>query len=408
MSDASFGSWSVDQSPIRIEYSLVVIEEIRHDVTEGFQRLSRGGIEVGGVLYGTREGRTLRILTMRPISCEHARGPGFLLSDADRKALEQRLAEDQRDPSLDGFVCAGWFISHTRSEVNLAEADLDLYNEYFAAPWQVTMVVRPGRGGSMRAGFFVREADGNVNGDQSYQEFNFPDRLAGVLDHKTDRRSGTDRRRGFRRERDESPEPTAPAPRRETPFPGFGAADPQYLPSPPPARKWPWLVVWGVLVVSLAYFGLRVFNAEAGPLPVSLALVEKEGLLNIEWNRTARPVTAAAKGTLAIVDGKETRNIALTPSDLASGRFAYQRKTGDIEVRLTVESADGVTVQEASRYLGQSPVKVVPDELMQFETRRAQMGAEVKRLQEQNGAQAQRIQQLERTLRILQNRLGVK
>ncbi len=44
------------------------------------------------------------------------------------------------------------------------------------------MVVHPGRSGTMRAGFFVREADGSVKGERSYQEFNFPDRMAGVLD----------------------------------------------------------------------------------------------------------------------------------------------------------------------------------------------------------------------------------
>jgi len=45
--DTHFGSWTVAESPLTIEYSLVVIEEIRHVVTEGFQRLSRGGLEVG-------------------------------------------------------------------------------------------------------------------------------------------------------------------------------------------------------------------------------------------------------------------------------------------------------------------------------------------------------------------------
>src|SRR5882724_9071938 len=45
MSDVKFASWSVSESPITIEYSLILIEEIRHAVAEGFQRLSRGGIE---------------------------------------------------------------------------------------------------------------------------------------------------------------------------------------------------------------------------------------------------------------------------------------------------------------------------------------------------------------------------
>src|SRR6266571_4441321 len=92
MSDPSFASWSVAESPITIEYTLVVLEEIRRAVTEGFQRLSRGGLEVGGVLYGSREDRTVRVLAIRPIACEHARGPGFLLSDHDAADLANQLA----------------------------------------------------------------------------------------------------------------------------------------------------------------------------------------------------------------------------------------------------------------------------------------------------------------------------
>jgi len=94
MNDVKLGSWSVDGCPITVEYSLVVIEEIRREVTGGVQRLSRGGIEVGGVLYGTREGSAVRIVAMRPIACEHARGPGFLLSDKDRVELNDQLLGD--------------------------------------------------------------------------------------------------------------------------------------------------------------------------------------------------------------------------------------------------------------------------------------------------------------------------
>ena len=127
MSDTKFGSWSVAESPISIEYSLVVIEEIRHEVAEGFQRLSRGGIEVGGVLYGTRDGRTVRVLAMRPVACEHARGPAFLLSDRDRVALNEQLVRDKDEPNLEGLISVGWFLSHTRSEIALTESDLEVY-----------------------------------------------------------------------------------------------------------------------------------------------------------------------------------------------------------------------------------------------------------------------------------------
>src|SRR5580700_7138006 len=151
MSEARFGSWSASQSPVTIEYSLVAIEEIRQEVSEGFQRLSRGGVEVGGILYGSRDGRTVRVTAIRPIACEHARGPAFQLSDTDREMLSEQLECEPEDPHLADLICVGWFVSHTRSGIALTDLDQEIFSKYFPAPWQVTLVIRPGRGGTMRA-----------------------------------------------------------------------------------------------------------------------------------------------------------------------------------------------------------------------------------------------------------------
>src|ERR1051326_1476250 len=184
MGNVTFGTWSVEASPVTIEYSLVVVEEVRHEVAEGFQKLSRGGIEVGGLLYGVREDQTIRIMAIRPIACEHASGPAFRFSERDRATLRDQLKQDPEDPRLEGLVCVGWYVSHTRTEIALAESDQEIFSPYFGEPWQVTLVVRPSRGGNMRAGFFVREPDGTIHASQSYLEFNFPDRLAAVFEHR--------------------------------------------------------------------------------------------------------------------------------------------------------------------------------------------------------------------------------
>ncbi|HTB13182.1 MAG TPA: hypothetical protein VK752_16480 [Bryobacteraceae bacterium] len=419
MSDAKLAAWTVAESPITIEYSLIVIEEIRHTVAEGFQRLSRGGIEVGGILYGTREGRTVRILAMRPIACEHARGPAFLLSDKDRMVLNQQLTADAEDPHLEGLISVGWFLSHTRSEISLSDSDLELYSIFFPAPWQVTLVVRPGRGGSMRAGFFVREADGTVKSESSYLEFNFPDRLAGVLDRAPATRP--ERVQGERRlnvmprsEAFQSSLGAVAAARREMPPPRevapptFGQPTQEYVPSPPPKKKWPWLVGWAVLVILGAVFGLRYWMLKPAQEPISLAVVEHDGELRIEWNHNARPVTAALHGTLVINDGSNTQTFALSPRELTTGNYMYQRKTGDVEVRMSVEDSDGGKVQEASRFLGQPPVKVDPNELSDLQKKREELEGEVQRLTRENRAQQDRIQQLQRIVQIMQARSGGK
>lgn len=404
MSDVRFGSWSAAESPVAIEYSLVLIEEIRHEVAEGVQKLSRGGMEVGGVLYGSRDGRTVSALAMRPIACEHARGPAFLLSDVDRAALHRQIEEDEADPRLEGMICVGWFLSHTRSEILLTDSDLEIFTEFFGAPWQVTLVVRPGRGGSMRAGFFVREADGTVKSEASYLEFNFPDRLAGVLDRPPRSERGSERRPHVYSRNEGSALPAASRrelPRSLSPL-SLETAD---LPVPAPARsKWPWLLAWAVVVIVAAALGIRYWMPKPATDPIALAVTERDGQLQIEWNKSAKPVVGAAHGELAIVDGKDTRTVALTPQDLARGNFEYQRKSGDIEVRLKVESPVGQTTEEASRFLGRPVDRAEPNELRDLQQQRDDLQNQVNRLTQQNATQQERIQELERTLRIMQAR----
>ncbi len=419
MSDTRFSSWTVPESPITIEYSLIVIEEIRHAVAEGFQRLSRGGIEVGGILYGMRDGRTVRVLAMRPVACEHARGPAFLLSDKDRKVLNEQLVSDAEDPHLEGLISVGWFLSHTRSEISLSDSDLELYSIFFPAPWQVTMVVRPGRNGSMRAGFFVREADSTVKSDSSYLEFNFPDRLAGALDRgavQRPERAQPERRlnvmprpEGFQGTTGASGALAAARRdlfQREITPPTFGQQrQPQYVPSQPPRKKWPWLVGWAVLVIVAAVFGLRYWMSKPVQEPIGLAVVEHEGQLRMEWNHSAMPVTSAVRGTLVINDGSNTKTFTLTPKDLTAGSYTYQRQTGDVEVRMSVEDSEGTKVQEASRFVGQPPVRVDPNELGDLKQKRDDLQSQVDRLQRENRAQEEKIQQLERTVQIMQTRV---
>ena len=409
MSEIRFGEWAPAESPVKVEYSLVVIEEIRHQVAEGFQRLSRGGIEVGGILYGTRDGSTVKILAVRPIACEHARGPAFLLSDKDRKALNEQIAADAADPQLEGMVSIGWFLSHTRSDIMLSDSDQEIFSIFFPAPWQVTMVVRPGRGGVMRAGFFVREADGTVNAERSYLDFNFPDRLAGVLAAPGSRlperlpdRTLPERRMNVM----PIGQAAAAAARAEYPRPVEEFQAPNFMPSPPPKKKWPWLLGWAAVVIVAAMFGYKAWIGKPVEEPVGLSVVEREGQLRIEWNRTAHPVSAAVRGTLVINDGKNTRTFALAPRELATGSYTYARETGDVEVRLQVEDADGAKMQEASHFLGQAPVKTDPAELTDLKAKRDELEAEVERLTKENRAQEEKIQELQRTLQIMQARSG--
>ena len=437
MSEVKFGTWSVASTPLTIEYSLVVIEEIRHEVAEGFQKLSRGGIEVGGLLYGVHDGKTVRITAIRPSACEHANGPAFRLSERDRAVLADQMKQDREDPRLNGLVCAGWYVSHTRTEITLSDSDREIFSTYFHQPWQVALVIRPVRGGNMRAGFFVWEPDGTVNASQSYLEFSFPDRLA-AFDHRAEYRGSFAERKAPERR----PEPR-PAVRPVEQLVSRPAAEPvAYSPSSAPAsstittlfgdaapaselldrgiapehsgpkkksaaKKWFGAVSALIIVAALAAAGARYFAVVPVNQTIGLTVLERDGQLDIAWNRAATPVAKAVRATLDITDGTQSRTIPLTPADLALGKFSYKRETGDIQVRMNVEDADGKRVPEASRFLGPPPSQGNADELKALEQRRDELEAEVARLKQSNDQQTQRIQQLERTLKILQTRPGV-
>lgn len=411
MSEARFVSWSAAESPVTIEYSLVVIEEIRHEVSEGFQKLSRGGVEVGGVLYGARDGRTVRILAMRPISCEHALGPAFQLSDADKQGLEQQLEQSAEDPRLADLTCLGWFVSHTRSEIMLNEGDQEIYASYFGAPWQITLVIRPGRGGSMRAGFFVREADGTVRSEASYQEFNFPDRLAGVLDRPAraerpaERPAATRGHTVYYRESGAVPARRAP-PQVPAQLPG-----PQLLPAPPPRSKWPWLLAWAVAVFAIVGLAVRYFVlTPAAETPLDLSVLERNGQLQISWNNTAKPLSSAVRGQLIVTDGQVPHTLPLTQEELARGTYSYQRTSDDVEVRMSVENSGGDrTDSKTTTFLSPAPVKPADDDKIKaLEQERDALQAQVNKLKSENSTQADRILQLERNLKVLETRLGVQ
>jgi len=407
MGDPQYESWSAGDSPIAIEYSLVVLEEIRHEVNQGLQKFSRGGVDVGGILYGSRDGRKIRVSAIRMIACGHTNGPSFILSEQDQAVLTQQLAEDASDPHLEGLICLGWFVSHNRGEIALTESDVNLYSHFFHDPWQVTLVIRPGRGGTMKAAFFVWEPDGTVRADRSYKEFNLPDRLSAVP-LPGNRERGGESRGGFR----SLPAlnvPTRTEPRTSGPaVSSFDAS--QYVPMPAPAeaRRWPWIAAGALVAIVLAVVAWNYYSVPPLPPSLGLVMIEREGQLQIEWDPTSSPILLGAQGELNISDGGESQTVSLSPAGLASGKFVYARKTGDVEVRMAVTTTNRQRVEEASRFLGRPPEAPKSDELdaIQVETKRLQ--TENARLKRENGRQAQRVQELERTVLILQSRLGIK
>jgi hypothetical protein len=335
---------------------------------QGLQKLARGGLEEGGVLWGTLAGGRLSIAAMRPIECEHARGPAFLLSDVDRERLRAALAHP--DAELRGLKPLGWWVSHTRSEIRLNPGDLEIFNEFFPAPLQATLVVKPALHQPSRAGWFLRDTLGAVEGARSLEEFDLRIRGRGVFGPAPERTPVVIPRREHPpdpplvwealAEPAPPPAPVVPAipprapVRRPEPveLPKFLTAQPE---PPAPWKRFLWVALLvAALLGGSGYAGVAYWRWRY-PEALGLQVVERDAQLQIQWDRNSSLVRSARGGAVQIRDGEQVKTLALEPGQLRSGSLTYARRTGDVEIKLTVDLEEGRVRQESTRFLGQPP-----------------------------------------------------
>ena len=370
---AEAGRWGADATPVRIEYALTVLERIRAEAVEGFCRFPRGGVEIGGVLFGNADGDLIRILDARPVPTEYAFGPSYTLSEKDQAGLRAMLEAAHTDPELTGMIPVGWYHSHTRSEVLLSLQDCEVHDRYFPGGRQVALVVKPEPFGSARAGFFVREHDGSVRTEGTYQEFVIP---VPARPRKPALEVATPppRREPLRAEPELKPEPEPPPPAPavtvavETPVPVRPAAA-----APPPAPEpiepvpagtrtswWVWAAGVAVLTaVAAVYFAPRLFRAPVVRPALGLRVVDSGGRLQISWRRDILPATEAQHASLRIVDGGENVSVPFDADLLEQGALEYPRRSDNVEVQLRIERPGGGDQEESVHFLG-TPVTAAP------------------------------------------------
>lgn len=408
-----FRSWGVEGHAMQIEYAVAALEEVCANAVDGLFRFRHGGMEVGGVLFGTAAGDRVRILTYRPLGCEHAFGPRFVLSERDRAALKELLYAPRREPGLRGLEPVGWYHSHTRSGVELSPRDLEIYDSYFPQRWQVALVVRPDNYGPARAGFFFRERSGTVHGEYSYEEFTSLARRHGLVAEGNGEAHPAEAA---------PPEPqpsTAQAPPEPQPrearaphAPGPAAAagggeaeaelEPLEIPSfaraqPWHGKKWVWALLAAALV-SAAAFGAVQYYIQSAPQPsLALWVADVGGQLLIEWDRGAKPIREAQSATLEIQDGNQRVTRTLEKEMLRQGSIDYQRIADVVDVRLRIKRHDR-DVEELIRFIGQPVERGRTAEDAAAARHRDELKAEVDALKTELGAKDAQIRRLRNRL----------
>jgi proteasome lid subunit RPN8/RPN11 len=415
--DGSFGSWSTPEIGLTIEYPFEVMEEIRTAVCDGHQRLAHGGLEVGGVLFGTRRDTSIRLLTWRPIFCEHALGPSLRLSTRDRAELARLLEVAKSDPDLRGLNSLGWFVSHTRSNLSLSTADVEIYDNFFPALWQVTLILQPTDAGPTRAGFFGRETDGSLRMESSYLEFEVeplkflketsqrelvkPSLAKGAIPSEPSSSFGSEAKL----------EPSSISERKRLPI--------QVRPTV--RERWIWETA---LSLALVIIGLLLKDRYLSPPDHSsfpFRVYDAGDSVRVEWDSNAALIRSARLAVLDIKDGNEKKRFALSDEQLRDGNMKYVRKSDDLEMRMIVFPGKQAGIQQFVRLVNPqaassvklqakeetSPPKAALDSIRP-PAEPDQLDDQVKQLKEELGKQSVRANRLQEVVRILQNRIAIE
>lgn len=329
-----------------VECTTAVLEDLRRLAVQGFVAFGHGGLEVGGVLYGVREGDRLSIQAAAELPCEHALGPGFTLSDTDRQALGQLLLAPA------GLECVGWYRSHTRSGLDLDAGDRDLFEQFFADRTSVGLVLKPTHWGQSAAAFYARRTNGEVL-TSPQRDFTIDPLKSGQGEKEEPVAS-------------EAPELAA---KRPSPFPAAWA-DTMVWPdaaawgaaaSPPRARAWRRagaVVLAAAAILTIYYFGW-LHHARKLALQV---YATSPGQVRIEWNHNSLPVAKAEYGRLEIHDGSAERTFPLDRSQLQFSSIDYVQKSSRITVSLRIKPRRGAAVEESVEFVGPvEPAAAVAD-----------------------------------------------
>lgn len=418
--EQDLASWQPEGGLPRIDYSRAVMEELRVYAEEGFQKIPHGGIEVGAVLLGEHTADSVRVLEWRPMACDHARGPGFALSDHDREALRAQLARCGSADELRGLTIVGWCHTHTRSKIFLSDEDLQIHNEFFSEPWQIALVMRPQKDQPPLAGFFCRDGSGVMAAEASALEFTVtPDisqslkprrpsaaspEASRLTSGRPDALSSSRPGNGGRQGRPMFREQSSPQQHQRVPLPeetsgerrlfasagtaGTATAAAPALASPPaPTHQPPSAARDGLAAASLEPAGDSLTATAAFPRPamwaaIALLVVAAVGTagylwtlsqsartaslkveesdrssLMISWDLTSPLVSTADRAMLRIVDGGVERLVPLSSAVVRGGSVTYLREADDVDIRLSLFREDQLTGTESAHFVGSQPVE---------------------------------------------------
>jgi proteasome lid subunit RPN8/RPN11 len=340
--------WRIPELGLEFELPVTLIADLIAAAKEGFNRFPRGGLEVGGVLFGRREGARVRVMAARSVACKHLLGPSFTLTSEEHEELAALLVQARQDPQLAGLIPVGWYHSHTRSGLIYTDADAHLHNRHFSQAWQFGLLLRPEVGKPTQIALFVRTKDGEL-----------PLRPALVVQEDSlaaGAAAGNEQLENQPESGPSEPGGSGPKllPRQRSKV--LWAASAALAALAAAALGWPALLRadWGASWQRIVDYWWPQREPE-DQRPFQLALAAEGGRVTVSWNPAAPGFRSARDVKLEVRDGAEGRELTLDAAAVARGSLTLARNSDHVTVTLSVAGGAGGSPQETAHLVGSAP-----------------------------------------------------
>jgi len=141
-------------------------------------------------------------------------------------------------------------------------------------------------------------------------------------------------------------------------------------------------------------------------LPLSVFEIDRDGQLQITWDRNSAGIKDAAYGVLEINEsGAAPKAIQLDSGNLQTGTFTYARAADKAEIKLIIHRTTGPELRESTSFLGRLPERKSGDEAEEAKQREADALRQRDEMAKQLDSQAAKTRKLEKDMEAMRQEM---
>lgn len=325
--------WRADGDSLAVEFSRLVLEQIRQACFAASSSQAPDRHAIGGVLLGTRLGTFRRVLGWQMIERGCATGQPFQLNEEEEIRLRKQLKESSRN----GMETVGWFASRTRGSLVVSQEERRIHELLFNESEQLMLTTRILRSGDLTMAVHApsQKHDGLLRAREP--------EIRIVPMSRSEFEAALAVAEAGPVEAPAAPIPPAPVTGKHSTYFAFGFAI--FLVAAAAIA----ILAWQMRhPAQPAAAGAVVSGAEAHPMRLlSLHAQHESSRLTVEWDPLAYDVSEIASASISLITGSRARDYRVGPAALRKGRFSIALKRPPSAVILSLQRAGRNAIRES-------------------------------------------------------------